>query len=156
MAASFCISAQAQELAAMGRSYIPPSRPFMAHKSRLAGFIIDCKRGSLEASADFWSQALGLEVEDYDEDGLGLYAPLSDGPGGLHIEVQNVSHPSRVHLDIETDDIDAEVARLEKLGAKRVEFVRERWWVMEAPSGHRFCVVPMAKKSSREKPNVWK
>ena len=128
----------------------------MAHRSRLAGFIIDCKRGSLESSADFWSQALGLEVQDYDEDGLGLYAPLSDGPGGMHIEVQKVSHPSRVHLDIETDDIEAEVARLEKLGAKRVEFVRERWWVMEAPSGHRFCVVPMAKKSSREKPNVWK
>ena len=28
-----------------------------------------------------------------------------------------MSHPSRVHLDIETDDIDAEVKRLEKLGA---------------------------------------
>ncbi|MET0756197.1 MAG: VOC family protein [Pseudoxanthomonas sp.] len=128
----------------------------MAHKSRLAGFIIDCKRGSLEASADFWSQALGLEVEDYDEDGQGLYAPLSDGPGGMHIEVQKVSHPSRVHLDIETDDVEAEATRLEKLGARRVEFVRQRWWVMEAPSGHRFCVVPMAKKSSRGKPNVWK
>ena len=36
---------------------------------------------------------------------------------------------------------DAEVARLEQLGAQRVAFVRERWWVMEAPSGHRFCVV---------------
>ena len=128
----------------------------MAHKSRLAGFIIDCKRGSLESSADFWSQALGLQVQDYDEDSLGLYAPLSDGPGGMHIEVQKVSHPSRVHLDIETDDIEAEVARLEKLGAKRIAFVRERWWVMEAPSGHRFCVVPMAKKSARAKPNVWK
>ena len=128
----------------------------MSHRSRLAGFIIDCKRGSLESSADFWSQALGLEVHDYDEDGLGLYAPLSDGPGGLHIVVQKVSHPSRVHLDIETDDIEAEVARLEKLGAKRIQFVRERWWVMEAPSGHRFCVVPMAKKSSRQKPNVWR
>jgi hypothetical protein len=74
----------------------------------------------------------------------------------LHIEVQKVAHPSRVHLDIETDNIEAEVARLEKLGAKRIAFVRERWWVMEAPSGHRFCVVPMPKKSGRQKPNTWK
>ena len=128
----------------------------MTHRSRLAGFIIDCKQGSLESCADFWSQALGLEVEDYDEGGEGRYAPLGDGAGGLHIEVQKVSHPSRVHLDIETDDIEAEVKRLEKLGAKRIEFVRERWWVMEAPSGHRFCVVPMRELEKRQKPNVWK
>ena len=68
---------------------------------------------------------MGLEVLDYNEGGEGLYAPLSDGPGALHIEVQKVAHPSRVHLDIETDDIEAEVSRLEKLGAKRIEFVRE-------------------------------
>jgi hypothetical protein len=43
-----------------------------------------------------------------------------------------VSHPSRVHLDIESDDVDAEAARLEQLGAKRVEKIRT-WWVMEAP-----------------------
>lgn len=128
----------------------------MAHRSRLAGFIIDCRRGSLESSADFWSQALGLQVRDYNEGGEGRYARLSDGPGGLHIEVQKVSHPSRVHLDIETDDVQAETNRLEKLGARRIEFVRERWWVMEAPSGHRFCVVPMPKKTARQKPNVWK
>ena len=127
----------------------------MAHRSRLAGFIIDCKRGSLEDSADFWSQALGLEVTDYDEGNLGLYAPLSDGPGGLHIEVQKVVHPSRVHLDIETDNIEAEVARLEKLGAKRIAFVRERWWVMEAPSGHRFCVVRQQRKPFGPHANRW-
>ena len=40
-----------------------------------------------------------------------------------------------MHLDIEADDIDAEAARLEKLGAKKIAFVK-RWWVMEAPSGH--------------------
>ncbi len=128
----------------------------MTHRSRLAGFIIDCKKGTLAGSAEFWSQALGLPIADEDEGNLGIYAPLEDGPGGLHIEVQKVAHPSRVHLDIETDDIEAEVARLEKLGAKRLEFIRERWWVMEAPTGHRFCVVPMRAKSGRGKPNVWK
>jgi hypothetical protein len=58
----------------------------------------------------------------------------------LHVEVQRVDHPSRVHLDIETDDLDAEVARLEALGARRIGQV-ETWWVMEAPTGQRFCVV---------------
>ena len=56
------------------------------------------------------------------------------------IVIQQVDHQSRVHLDIETDDIDAEVARLEALGAKRVAQVKT-WWVMEAPTGQRFCVV---------------
>ena len=60
----------------------------------------------------------------------------------LHIEVQKVEHPSRVHLDIEADDIDAEATRLEQLGARRIGFVK-RWWVMEAPTGQRFCVVRM-------------
>lgn len=110
------------------------------HKSRLAGFIIDCNADNIEAAADFWSHALGYPVrpgkggEDPD------YVLLDSGSDGINVEVQRVSHPSRVHLDIETDDVDAEVARLEKLGARRIEQVKT-WWVMEAPSGHRFCVV---------------
>lgn len=68
------------------------------------------------------------------------YIRLVDPNAFLHVEVQTVSHPSRVHLDIETDDIEAEVARLEGLGARRVQQVKS-WWVMEAPTGHRFCVV---------------
>ena len=127
----------------------------MAHRSRLAGFLIDCQGGVLAESAAFWSQALGLEITDPDEGGLGRYAPLHDGPGGLHIEVQKVDHPSRVHLDIETDDIQAEVTRLEALGAIRITFVRERWWVMQAPTGQRFCVVPLREDNRREPPNVW-
>jgi hypothetical protein len=59
----------------------------------------------------------------------------------MNIEVQKVDHPSRVHLDIESTDIEAEVKRLETLGAKRLNSV-ENWVVMEAPTGHRFCVVP--------------
>ena len=51
-----------------------------------------------------------------------------------------MEHPSRVHLDIESDDIPAEVARLEALGARKVAEIRT-WVVMEAPTGHRFCVI---------------
>ena len=46
-----------------------------------------------------------------------------------------------MHLDIHTDDLDAEVARLEKLGAERVQQVHG-WWVMRDPAGLLFCVLP--------------
>jgi catechol 2,3-dioxygenase-like lactoylglutathione lyase family enzyme len=110
------------------------------HKSKLGGFIIDCNTPDLQAAARFWADALGLNIKalpgDEGERYVALVAPRLE----LSIEVQTVSHPSRVHLDIETDDIDAEVARLEKLGATRIERVKS-WWVMEAPTGQRFCVV---------------
>lgn len=110
------------------------------HKSQLAGFIIDCQTDDLEVAAEFWSQALGLEAVQEDDPAESAYMLLKTRPEEVHIEVQKVDHPSRVHLDIETDDIEAEVARLEKLGAKRVADIR-RWVVMEAPTGQRFCVV---------------
>jgi predicted enzyme related to lactoylglutathione lyase len=113
----------------------------MAHRSRLSGFIIDCNTDDFDAATDFWSQALGCTIADRDAgDGDAEYQMLGDTPGDLHIEVQKVAHPSRVHLDIETDDVDAEAERLEKLGAKKIAFVK-RWWVMEAPTGQRFCIV---------------
>lgn len=90
----------------------------MAHKSRLAGFIIDCRGGD------------------------------------LHVEVQKVAHESRVHLDIETDDIPAEVARLEALGAEKVGAVGS-WCVMQAPTGQRFCVVRKASREFEEKATTW-
>jgi predicted enzyme related to lactoylglutathione lyase len=126
----------------------------MTHRSRLAGFIIDCQTDDLDAAARFWSRALGVSVADTDSGGTGQYAEFGDTPGGLHIEVQKVEHPSRVHLDIEADDIDAEAARLEALGAKKIAFVK-RWWVMEAPTGQRFCVVRMREDASRAPANVW-
>ena len=107
------------------------------HKSGLAGFIIDCKTEDLNKAARFWSEALGLPVVSEDEPG---YRKLAAGPGGMNVEVQQVDHPSRVHLDIESNDIPAEVKRLEALGAKVVNRV-QTWVVMEAPTGQRFCVV---------------
>jgi len=126
----------------------------MAHHSRLAGFIIDCQTGDIDAAATFWSGALGLPVNQSYVDGDAEYVDFSGAPADLHIEVQKVQHPSRVHLDIETDDLDAEAARLEALGAKKVGFVK-RWWVMEAPTGQRFCIVRMKHPEQGAKPNVW-
>ncbi|CAN5312100.1 VOC family protein [soil metagenome] len=124
------------------------------HKSRLAGFIIDCRTGDLEQAAGFWSRALGYPSSPSDDPAESNYVQLDTGPRGLHIEVQRVDHPSRLHLDIETDDIEAEVQRLEALGAKRVGQVR-RWWVMEAPTGQRFCVVRPQSESFDREANVW-
>jgi catechol 2,3-dioxygenase-like lactoylglutathione lyase family enzyme len=127
----------------------------MAHRSRLAGFIIDCNTDDLDAAADFWSRALGAKVADRDAgDDAAQYQEFGDTPGDLHIEVQKVDHASRVHLDIESDDIDAEADRLEQLGAKRIGFVK-RWWVMEAPTGQRFCVVRMKNPERGATPKDW-
>jgi len=118
---------------------------------RLAGFMIDCRDGDLASARAFWSAALGLPVTDPDEGGLGRYAVLSSGAGGLHIEVQMVEHESRLHLDIEAEDIHIESSRLEALGATKVGNPHGRWWVMQAPSGHRFCVI---RARERELPTV--
>ena len=123
------------------------------HKSRFAGFIIDCRTDDLEAAAAFWGGALGMKVRDLPGEG-GKYIELVDPAGRLHIEVQSVSHPSRVHLDIETDDVDAEVRRLEALGAKRVEKINT-WWVLEAPTGQRFCVVRAKSPVFGEQAKEW-
>ena len=124
------------------------------HKSKLSGFIIDCETLDLDRSADFWGNALGMAVHALPADEGEIYKRLEDKQHGLHIEVQAVSHPSRVHLDIETNDVEAEVQRLEKLGAKRIQMVRS-WWVMEAPTGQRFCVVQASSKDFDAKASLW-
>ena len=122
------------------------------HHSRLAGFIIDCKDTAPDDAAAFWGGALGMRSAG--DDGHG-YAELDASARDIRIEVQRVSHESRLHLDIETDDQAAEVARLEALGAKQVS-KGPRWVVMEAPTGQRLCVInargPMAGMAGV---NVW-
>jgi predicted enzyme related to lactoylglutathione lyase len=125
------------------------------HKSQLAGFIIDCQTGDIDRAADFWSGALGLNAETSPDPSEADYRLLQTGPDQLHIEVQKVDHASRVHLDIETDDIEAEVARLEQLGARRISDIR-RWVVMEAPTGQRFCVVNPQAANFNDTANRWR
>ena len=125
------------------------------HKSRLGGFIIDCQTEDLEGAAAFWSRALGLEMEQLDDAAEANYIALRNQPGELHVEVQKVPHPSRVHLDIETDNIEAEVKRLESLGARRISNVRS-WVVMEAPTGQRFCVVKAQRANFAAQANTWR
>lgn len=124
------------------------------HRSQLAGFIIDCKTGDIGEAADFWAQALGLDAIADPRSDASRYRRLEPGPGGLEVEVQRVDHESRVHLDIETDDVEAEVRRLEALGAKIVDTVHS-WVVMEAPTGQRFCVVRAFSEGFSEEANRW-
>ena len=125
------------------------------HKSQLAGFIIDCKTDDLDAAADFWAAALGMKRTAADTPATTDYVHMQKkDPNGLDIEVQKVDHESRVHLDIESDDIEAEVARLVKLGAKKVKKF-QTWWVLEAPTGQRFCVVNAKRANFAKEANSW-
>jgi predicted enzyme related to lactoylglutathione lyase len=119
--------------------------------------IIDCQNADLRKAADFWSQALGMEQIEKpdDEPAPEKYIHLRNKDSHMDIEVQKVAHPSRVHLDIETDDVAAEVVRLEKLGAKVAERLGT-WVVMEAPTGQRFCVVRNSRPNFDSGANVWK
>jgi len=109
------------------------------HRSKLSTFVIDCETTDLDAATEFWSQALGRRPKP-PEAGDTKYRQLECAPSEPLLMIQRVEHESRIHLDIESDDIESEVARLEALGAKRVEAIRT-WIVMEAPTGQRFCVV---------------
>ena len=65
------------------------------HRSKLAGFIIDCKTDDLEGAAKFWAAALGMETRTApEEDGDG-YILLVDPEERVTMEVQAVKHDSR-------------------------------------------------------------
>ena len=108
------------------------------HRSILSNVVIDCE--DLEAGVNFWSQALGVKVSGSEGDD---YVELERVPGiKLDIGVQRVPErktaKSRVHLDIRSDNVEAEVQRLEALGARRQAYI-ETWWVMETPVATNFA-----------------
>jgi len=124
------------------------------HKSRLGVVVIDCETGDFERDMNFWGKALGYDVKRSADSENKKYVDLETPPDQIKVLLQEVDHPSRAHLDIESDDIEAEVQRLEKLGATRVAQIK-RWWVMEAPSGHRFCVVRPQRADFDRNANEW-
>lgn len=109
----------------------------MTHRSRIGVIVIDCQTDDLESACAFWRAALGVSGR-VDPDGK--YAVLADRQGYPKVLLQSVDHAPRIHLDIETDDQEAERIRLEALGAREVARAGS-WIVMEAPTGHRFCLV---------------
>ncbi len=110
------------------------------HRSRLSTLIVDVPTEEAGRSAAFWSAALGVPARPLpDEPG---FTSLPDAVPGLVTAVQAVEDAPRYHVDVETDDVDAEVARLEGLGAVELS----RWQgccTLRAPGGHLLCVIPL-------------
>ena len=111
----------------------------MAHFSRLIKVVIDVPASDHDRELSFWEAALGQPLPQFafpEYHGAALHGQefwlltqcLGEGP-------------ARMHLDIHTDDLEAEVARLERLGAERVQRV-QGWQLMRDPAGLVFCVVP--------------
>jgi hypothetical protein len=124
------------------------------HSSRLCAVLIDCNTQDVDEAARFWAEALGREMDPDHPGTRGNYRMLQTPPDEPIVQIQRVDHESRVHLDIETDDIPAEVVRLERLGAKVVNRL-ERWVVMQAPTGQRFCVVRVQRPAFPKNAKRW-
>ena len=110
------------------------------HHSRLCALLIDCRTADVDEAAKFWAEALGRSIDSEHPGTRGNYRMLETPADEILVQIQRVEHESRVHIDIETDDIPAEVSRLEALGANVVARL-DRWVVMQAPTGQRFCIV---------------
>jgi hypothetical protein len=112
----------------------------MAHRSRLGILLLDLPPEHHVAGIDFWSAATGHPItpdaSDDDWNSLGVFG------AGFHLEVQRTGEgtPPRWHVDVDTDDIPAEVSRLEALGARRHRDMGS-FWQMTDPAGLVFCVV---------------
>ncbi len=112
----------------------------MAHYSRLSKIVIDVPPGPHDQELEFWQAATGQPLTRIERHPEYHGAEL---PGvGVGLLIQRLGEgQGRVHLDIHTDDLAAEMARLERLGAQRVQQMHG-WWVMRDPAGLPFCVIP--------------
>jgi predicted enzyme related to lactoylglutathione lyase len=116
------------------------------HRSRVAHFVIDVD--DLDQGIEFWSAALDATEEPVSEQSRHIYRKLRLPDSEIRVLLQRTDDPKmskeRMHLDLESDDIEAEVRRLEALGATRHDHQRERgydFWVMRDPWGNEFCVL---------------
>jgi hypothetical protein len=125
------------------------------HRSRIDGIFIDQPPRSFAASVAFWAAATGRTATTPREPD-DPYRSFGAFGGDVIIDVQRVSETTapRVHLDIATDDVDAEVERLEQLGATRVQRY-ERHWQMRDPGGLVFCVIPPHTDDFLENATTW-
>ena len=112
----------------------------MTHYSRLSKIVIDVPAADHDRELAFWSAAAGQPLTRFDTHPEYHGAPLHGTDFGLLIQRLG-DGPGRVHLDIHTDDLAAEIARLEELGAERVQQAHS-WWILRDPAGLLFCVIP--------------
>jgi predicted enzyme related to lactoylglutathione lyase len=112
---------------------------------RIGNIIIDCD--NLETLADFWSEVTGFAKLGPFGNYMVLANPEKGAPGLILQKVpEKKVVKNRVHLDWfagSPEGMEAEVARLEGLGATKVRQVAEMgiaWTIMHDPEGNEFCV----------------
>jgi predicted enzyme related to lactoylglutathione lyase len=117
-----------------------------SHRSRLCHIIIDCN--DLNRATAFWAAALGATEEPIAEPSNQVYRRLRLPDSDIRVLLQHTddekTSKERTHIDLETDDVEAEVQRLETLGATRWDHQQERgydFWVLRDPWGNEFCVL---------------
>jgi glyoxalase superfamily protein len=118
----------------------PERRVRRVHRSRVYAILIDAPQEEAAQATAFWSAALGVPAERLDPEPQ--FITLTGAIPGLVTAVQAVDDAPRMHIDIETDDVEAETARLIALGAVRIA----RWQachVLRVPGGHLVCVLPV-------------
>jgi hypothetical protein len=123
------------------------------HRSRIGGIFIDHPAEAFDASRRFWAAAMGRQVEEN-----GPYSSLGVFDGDVVVELQRLDDdtPPRVRLDVDTDDVEAEAARLEALGARRLRsYDHGRYWQMVDPGGLVFCVITPHTSDFDEKATRW-
>lgn len=118
----------------------------MSHRSRVCHFVIDVD--DLDQAVTFWAAALDAAEEPIGPDSRHVYRQLRLPDSDIRILLQHTTDPKagkeRMHLDLETDNVDAEVHRLEQLGAARHDHQQLRgfdYWVLSDPWHNEFCVL---------------
>ena len=102
---------------------------------------------NLERQSKFWCAALDLSERIDNSTDFKLLAPRSGIGPNISLDLQKSERiiPPRIHLDLYSDNQEIEVARLEKLGAKRFNWENQPkdsdFVIMEDPEGNRFCVI---------------
>lgn len=124
------------------------------HRSRLSTLLIDAPTTQATRSAAFWSAALGTSPRTIP--GEPQFIVLPTAVPGLVTAVQAIDGGARYHVDIETDDVAAEVARLTGLGASE-ESSWQGCHTLRAPGGHLLCIIPVHSDpaSFAELAHVW-
>jgi hypothetical protein len=114
--------------------------------------LIDSPADVADEEVAFWSSALGSTPEPEVGTPFTTLAPLGSGRLLAHQRLEN--GPARLHLDVETDDTEAEVRRLEALGAARVG-EHDGCVHLRDPAGLVFCVVPVQSDDFAEHATTW-
>jgi hypothetical protein len=111
----------------------------MTARLRLCGALVDVPRAEHERAIAFWTGALGKTpaiTETFPD-----YAQFDEVTPGVYFMVQATGDDThRIHLDLASEDVEADIARLTGLGATEVQR-SHHWVVMRDPAGITFCVV---------------